>query len=494
MAALLEYAMRSPWCLDEGVALRLMEILERHERGEKLPEAEIRMIVEARDARKAAADGEDKTKPGPDPYTVGNVRVIPVEGVMCRYANMINGVSQPEGTHTEAVISNIDAALADPLCTSILMVFDSPGGTTAGMDDLATAIRDANKTKPVVAYASDMMCSAAYWAASQSGQVFASSSSRVGSIGVYSIIRDTSAQYEKQGIKLHLVKAGATKGVGAPGLPVTAADLAVVQEGIDAALKVFVDQALVKGRGMELSAAMKLADGRVHQAQDAASLGLVDGVIGRRELLKRMNAQYGRGGSPSAFLTTAGQSGLESPMKTLAELKIADPDGAAKIEAEALAAASKDNPAKIEAAAKELAAKLAAESATVAATMEQIEAAIPAGTANRDAMILASLKAKHTPAQVMETLNAALITENAALSAKVAELDKTVKGLGPNGTGAPALKFTGSAAEVKDYPGLVRAIMADGKPLGEALLTAQKQAPKLHEAWVAAGCPTIEAA
>lgn len=503
MASLLEYAMRAPWCLDEAIATRLADLLERHERGEKLADAEIRLIVSGRNRKRAerderermdAAATEDPYDPGPDPYDSGCVRVIPVEGVMCRYASMINGTSQPTGTHTEAIIANLDKALADPRCSAILLDFDSPGGSSAGMDDLATAIRDAGTKKPVVAYAHDSMCSAAYWAASQAGQCFASAVSSVGSIGAYVIVKDTSAQAEKAGVKLHLVKAGETKGAGAPGLPVTAADLAVIQERVDGLLSVFVDQALVKGRKMDPAQARKLADGRVHTGSDALKLGLVDGIVGHRDLLKRMNNAYGRGGSPSASLKTAGPSGLGVHTMTFAELKISDPAGAAALEALVRAEITKTNEATIKIEAEKLSATMTAEALKAPANMEQIEAAIPAGVANRDTLILASLKAKHTTAQATAALSASLITANAELTAKNEELSKQLKSIGTNGQGVPALKFGGKVEDAKDFPSLCKSIMAaDTRDVpakdkrADAIEKAIRMNPEMHRAWVQAG-------
>ena len=81
----------------------------------------------------------------------------------------------------------------------ILLDFDSPGGTITGTPELAALI--GSKPLPTVAYTEDIMASAAYYLASGADMIVASPSASVGSIGVYIPWMDTSAAYEKAGVK-----------------------------------------------------------------------------------------------------------------------------------------------------------------------------------------------------------------------------------------------------------------------------------------------------
>ena len=62
--------------------------------------------------------------------------------------------------------------------------------------------------------------------ASQAGFVAANESALVGSIGTYGVIYDLSKRAENEGITVHIVRAGAFKGAGVPGAPVTDEQLA----------------------------------------------------------------------------------------------------------------------------------------------------------------------------------------------------------------------------------------------------------------------------
>lgn len=312
MKALIHF-MCQPFAVHEPVLRSAAEIVERHLRGEKLPAERVALIVRERDQKRAekerregdeavvAQDGGEGYAKRPfgskadarGYYTVGatnSVAVVPIEGVICKYGSMINGMSQPDGTTTEAISEAVTAAAADPKVAKILLEIDSPGGVVAGLPEAAASIRDAAAVKPVIALANGMMASAAYWLGSQAHQLFASPEAAVGSIGVYTLLEDSSEMWAKKGVTFHLVKAGANKGIGAEGIPITKEQLAVVQSGVDAVYKNFVQAALIEGRKMSQSHAAQLADGRVHIGSDAVWLGLADGVKLKGQLIKEMDA------------------------------------------------------------------------------------------------------------------------------------------------------------------------------------------------------------
>lgn len=168
-------------------------------------------------------------------------------------------------------------AVRDTAVQAIVLRIDSPGGTVAGTGDLASDLADANKIKPVTAYIEDLGASAAYWIASQAGRVFANESALVGSIGVLTVVRDYSAIFAKAGVKIHVIKAGEFKGMGAEGTEFTDEQRAEVQRSIDETYGLFVG-AISRGRRMTEDAARALADGRIWHAAEAKKKGLIDGI------------------------------------------------------------------------------------------------------------------------------------------------------------------------------------------------------------------------
>jgi protease-4 len=148
----------------------------------------------------------------------------------------------------------------------------------AGTHEAAQAISAAAKEKLTVAYASDLCCSAGYWLAASASRIYCNSTAICGSIGVYGIAIDSSGMADKLGLRVHVVKAGAHKGSGVPGTPVTVEQLAEHQKVVNALNEHFL-AAVQTGRRMSRKQTEAVADGRVHVGQAAVAAGLVDQVL-----------------------------------------------------------------------------------------------------------------------------------------------------------------------------------------------------------------------
>lgn len=314
----LNYILANHWAIDGRVGRAALAFLERRAGGARTAPEEVRRIVAERDhARAEAGDGEDWrpltaqeiARPwdgelfyadGADRrrgYRVeGGVAVVPVEGVLSRYASIINDQSQPRGTGSMAVGQSVRAAMADPQVAAVVLSIDSPGGTVAGTEELAVEIARAGK--PVVAYAAYLCCSGAYWLASQADLIVAARTAAVGNIGVYQVVEDSSRAADEMGLTVHIVKAGKYKAIGVPGTAVTREQLDTLQEEVDAIYTEFV-RSVARGRaaaGLTESAVVKLADGRSWVGEAAVQLRLADAVGTQEEAIaaaRRLAAQPG---------------------------------------------------------------------------------------------------------------------------------------------------------------------------------------------------------
>lgn len=172
-----------------------------------------------------------------------------------------------------SVMRDLDA---DPGVRSVIMDIRSPGGVVTGVPEFAKEV--AGMSKPVYAYTDDMMASAAYWIGASAQGVFASESARVGSIGVYMALADFTEAYAKEGVKIHLVRAGKYKGMGLPGtLDAEALDL--LQKGVDKTYGAFTSWVLSNRPGISFDD----MQGQVFDADDALAKGLIDGIYNRVE-------------------------------------------------------------------------------------------------------------------------------------------------------------------------------------------------------------------
>lgn len=128
------------------------------------------------------------------------IAIIPIMGVMTRYGALCSYGS-------EDIASWIIQANQMDEIAAIVLEINSPGGQVDGTELLGLVVKQSQK--PVVAWVAGMAASAAYWVASQAREIVmeSESSSEVGSIGVLAMHVDASAFYEKEGLKVTIVRA-----------------------------------------------------------------------------------------------------------------------------------------------------------------------------------------------------------------------------------------------------------------------------------------------
>jgi signal peptide peptidase SppA len=223
----------------------------------------------------------DEDAPARPPYrVVSGIAVIPVVGPIMKARSKFGGTSSVDFRVALRKAQN------DESVDSILLQIDSPGGAVAGTFEAAKDVARANAVKPVYAHVEDLGCSGAYLLASQARRITADTTSFIGSIGVVTSLVDESAALAKAGIKVITVSTGGMKGAGADG-KVTDEMIAETQARIDAIGEHFIS-AVSSGRKMTIASVRKLADGRVHIAQEAKQLGLIDEVASLDAVVERI--------------------------------------------------------------------------------------------------------------------------------------------------------------------------------------------------------------
>ena len=221
------------------------------------------------EASSSGGDEDDR------PYSVTSdgIAVIPVTGTLARRANLMTRFSG--GTSTQLLKRNIAQALGDDKVTGILLDIDSPGGMVHGTKDAADFIQASRGVKPIVAYTDGLMCSAAYWIASAAGEIVATKTSEVGSIGVALTHYDTTKADENHGIKRTEIYAGKYKRIASGAL--TREGREYLQDQVDTYYSIFVDN-VAKNREVGTEKALSMADGRTFIGDQALHIGLVDRI------------------------------------------------------------------------------------------------------------------------------------------------------------------------------------------------------------------------
>lgn len=210
--------------------------------------------------------------------TAGAVSVVPLRGVITPKGSLLSLLFGGGPGGLEAFRSELAQAVGDPDVSSIVLDIDSPGGLVDGVPEAAAAIRQARKTKPVVAVANPLAASAAYWLGSQATQMVASTSGETGSIGVYQLHREISGALDQAGIKATLVKAGKYKVERNPFEPLTGSAEHAMQEAVNDYYDMFVKDVAL-GRGApQRDVRNGYGEGRVLTAARSLKAGLVDAV------------------------------------------------------------------------------------------------------------------------------------------------------------------------------------------------------------------------
>jgi signal peptide peptidase SppA len=181
-------------------------------------------------------------------------------------------------TSIEKLQSDFRAMLADDSVNSIVLNIDSPGGMSDLIMEMGDEIFAARGVKPIVAVANTTAASAAYWLGSQAEKFFVTPSGQVGSVGVYTVHQDKSAQQEKEGISTTIISAGKYKVEGSPYGPLSDDAKDHMQERVDETYAEFIS-AVARGRGSsEEVVSEAYADGRTYRAKTAFAMNMVDGI------------------------------------------------------------------------------------------------------------------------------------------------------------------------------------------------------------------------
>jgi capsid assembly protease len=237
------------------------------------------------------------------------IAVIPIHGTLVRRAVGLDAASGL--TSYARIAADIDAALAAPEVTGILLDIDSPGGEAGGVFELGEQIRAASRIKPVWAHAGDSAFSAAYALACSTQRVSLSATGGVGSIGVIALHIDQSVRNAQNGLSVTALTAGAHKNDGTPHAPLTPQATTALQSEIDRLYDLFVDH-VAQMRGLD-AAAVRATEAALFFGDGAVASGLADAIAPFATTLADFSAALRRGRSPGSTTPLALPTRLALP-------------------------------------------------------------------------------------------------------------------------------------------------------------------------------------
>ena len=169
------------------------------------------------------------------------------------------------------------ARLGRSRARAVIVHIDSPGGTTAGSEQLYNALRELQSKKPMVVVVDGLAASGAYIAALSAEHIVAQETSLVGSIGVLFQYPNFTDVLKTIGIKVEEVKSSPLKAAPNGFEPTSPEARAAIEAVVLDSYAWF--KGLVKDRRkMDDQLLAQVSDGRVFTGRQAVGLKLVDGL------------------------------------------------------------------------------------------------------------------------------------------------------------------------------------------------------------------------
>ena len=207
----------------------------------------------------------------------GKVAVIPLSGTIAGVSQQ--GLLTTGGISPNLVRSYLKKAESDGGVKAVVLRINSPGGSAAASQEIASEIRrfKDDTDKPVVVSMADVAASGGYYISVYADKIVANPGTLTGSIGVISQFIYIEGLLEKLGLELEIIKTGEHKDMGIR--PLTDEERQIMQDITDDLYKQFV-VAVAEGRSLPVADVETLATGQLYTGDQALALGLVDELGG----------------------------------------------------------------------------------------------------------------------------------------------------------------------------------------------------------------------
>jgi len=228
-----------------------------------------------------------------------NVAHITLHGDLISYITPLDSALSEKGdqstedeTASENIVRGIEQANKNDDIKAILIEVDSYGGYPVAGEEIAIAVKNANK--PIVALIRTSAASAAYMAVSSTDKIFASKYSDIGGIGVTMSYLDNYKKNQKDGLTYISLSSGKFKDTPDPNKPISQEEKNLLMRDIDIMHKNFVKM-VAENRNLDIEKVEKLADGSTMLGEMALQNGLIDQIGGMSEVKEYLKEKMGTG-------------------------------------------------------------------------------------------------------------------------------------------------------------------------------------------------------
>jgi signal peptide peptidase SppA len=215
------------------------------------------------------------------------IGIVSIDGPIVKDPNLFDRLFFG-ASDMDAISAALEEAGERPDVKGVLLDINSPGGTVIGTPELASTVRQIAREKYVYAFTDGMMASAAYWIGSQADAIYATPSSRVGSVGVLQTVTNRTDLLKMRGVTVETFSAGKYKSAGLPHAPLTDEQRAMIQANVDEIHGDFKAAVLARGRQIPPEA----MEGQDFTGKNAAAKGMVTGLVqNRKQVIGKLMAR-----------------------------------------------------------------------------------------------------------------------------------------------------------------------------------------------------------
>ena len=205
------------------------------------------------------------------------VAVVQIRGVLEQRASLW---SCGETDGYDAIEARFVEAASDPAAGALVLDVDSPGGDVPGLEETVRRCRAllVGLGKPCLAYANEVIASAAYWfaAAVAVEGIFVPRAGRVGAIGTCVVHESEARRLQEEGVDVYVARSPEGKMRPNPWEPLDETGKARLDRMAANGTSRFVD-AVADARRLS-PAAVRAMDADLLDGDDAVRAGLADGI------------------------------------------------------------------------------------------------------------------------------------------------------------------------------------------------------------------------
>ena len=217
----------------------------------------------------------------------GKIAVLFAEG------SIVNGDGDDTNIGGNRYAEELRKLRLDSTVKAVVFRVNSRGGSAIASDIIWREVELTDRVKPVVVSMGNYAASGGYYIAAAARRIMASPVTVTGSIGVYGLIPNAQALFDKKlGISSDVVRTNAYSDSPSLTRPLNAFEKDALQANVERTYSTFTG-VVAEGRSMRQTAVDSIGQGHVWSGADAIPIGLVDSFGGLADAVKEAASSAG---------------------------------------------------------------------------------------------------------------------------------------------------------------------------------------------------------